>query len=145
MELVLKTTNVEKGFNVSIISVNASRTTCRCQSISASSVSIYLSALVLRFIYCYTVSFLAIYVPSCINSLDCMDPWHAQCSNKKCICTTNHIAINNITCYPLLGGYCWIQRQCLTPNSECVDYQCRCKKNFFPLSDNLCEKKINFE
>ncbi|CAG5075736.1 Protein of unknown function [Cotesia congregata] len=112
MELVLKTTNVKTGFNVSIISVNANQTTHRCQPISASSLSTKI------YIHCYTVSFLAVYVPSCNNSLDCSDPWHAQCSNKKCICTTNHIAINNVTCYPILGGYCWLQRQCLTVNSD---------------------------
>ncbi|XP_057335152.1 uncharacterized protein DDB_G0272530-like [Microplitis mediator] len=76
---------------------------------------------------------------SCYDALDCSDPWHAACSpNKKCICKTNHLAINNATCYPILDGYCWNNSQCIIRNSVCSDFQCTCKSDFVAVSDNLC-------
>ncbi|KAH0554916.1 hypothetical protein KQX54_013821 [Cotesia glomerata] len=77
----------------------------------------------------------------CYDLLDCGDAWHYQCHENKCICASHHISINNATCYPILGGNCWDEHQCLTKDSECFDFHCRCKHNFIPVSDNSCIPK----
>lgn len=76
---------------------------------------------------------------TCSENLDCGDPWHNICSgDKKCICNNNNIAINKFTCLPLLEGYCWVDHQCVTKNSKCFDYRCKCIQSFRAVSDNLC-------
>ncbi|KAG8038202.1 hypothetical protein G9C98_006529, partial [Cotesia typhae] len=76
---------------------------------------------------------------TCAENLDCGDPWHIICSgDKKCICNKNNIAINKFTCLPLLKGNCWVDHQCVTKNSKCVDYRCKCIQGFRAVSDNFC-------
>ncbi|XP_057333973.1 neurogenic locus notch homolog protein 1-like [Microplitis mediator] len=79
------------------------------------------------------------YLYECNEDLDCGDPWHIKCfPDRKCRCNSNNISINRSTCLPLLNGYCWRDSQCFVPNSACIDFQCKCKHNFMPVSGNLC-------
>ncbi|XP_044588910.1 tenascin-like [Cotesia glomerata] len=76
---------------------------------------------------------------TCKENIDCGDPWHNKCSgDKKCICNKNNTAINKFTCQPLLEGYCWVDHQCVTNYSKCVDYRCKCLQGFKAISDNFC-------
>ncbi|CAD6239987.1 GSCOCG00002455001-RA-CDS [Cotesia congregata] len=76
---------------------------------------------------------------SCEKNIDCGDPWHNICSkDRKCICNNNNTYIDKSTCSPLLGGYCWTDHQCVVRNSICVDFHCKCRGDFRPISSNMC-------
>ncbi|KAH0535766.1 hypothetical protein KQX54_019043 [Cotesia glomerata] len=76
---------------------------------------------------------------NCKENLDCGDTWHNICSkDKKCICNNNNTYIDKSTCSPLLGGYCWVDHQCVVPNSICFDFHCKCRDDFRPVSSNMC-------
>ncbi|CAD6244717.1 GSCOCG00013437001-RA-CDS, partial [Cotesia congregata] len=76
---------------------------------------------------------------SCENDYDCGEPWHSECLNsKKCFCKLNSYATNMSTCRPLLGGYCLKDDRCLPANSECSNFQCKCKNRFVAAANNLC-------
>ncbi|XP_053595879.1 prion-like-(Q/N-rich) domain-bearing protein 25 isoform X2 [Microplitis demolitor] len=113
--------NEECSFNLSICIENKCQCKDNFQSVSASQ--------------CKPID----YMYECNKDLDCGDPWHIKCfPDKKCRCNSNNISINRSTCLPLLKGYCWRDSQCFVRNSACIDYQCKCKKYFVPVSGNLC-------
>ncbi|XP_074106805.1 uncharacterized protein LOC141532377 [Cotesia typhae] len=63
----------------------------------------------------------------CDNALDCGEPWHSKCFQNRCVCNEHHIAVNELTCLPTLGGACWRDDQCMSDNTVCINYKCRCK------------------
>ncbi|XP_053597988.1 prion-like-(Q/N-rich) domain-bearing protein 25 [Microplitis demolitor] len=78
---------------------------------------------------------------SCKRDTDCRDILHIGCSvNKKCVCKDNHIFVNNSTCLPLLGEFCWSDERCAPANSMCINNRCQCKSNYTALTKTLCVK-----
>ncbi|XP_014299519.1 prion-like-(Q/N-rich) domain-bearing protein 25 isoform X2 [Microplitis demolitor] len=77
---------------------------------------------------------------SCNGDADCADLLHAQCylNKKKCVCKHNNIALNKLTCFPLIGGYCTADYQCMADNTVCIDNQCQCKPNSVFVAQNSC-------
>ncbi|XP_053593223.1 prion-like-(Q/N-rich) domain-bearing protein 25 isoform X2 [Microplitis demolitor] len=79
----------------------------------------------------------------CDRDIDCGDMNHAICSrDTKCICRENHISLDNATCSPLLGGYCWTEEECVPDNSICLFDKCQCKPHFEVKSNDQCVRKI---
>ncbi|XP_057335477.1 uncharacterized protein LOC130674225 [Microplitis mediator] len=78
---------------------------------------------------------------SCRKDIDCSDILHIGCSvSKKCVCKNNHILVNNSTCVPLLGEYCWSDERCAPANSMCINNHCQCKPDYTALTKILCVK-----
>lgn len=50
----------------------------------------------------------------------------------------NNIELNQTTCAPILGGFCWKSELCATTNAVCIDNECKCKDNYFRRSNNQC-------
>ncbi|CAD6208177.1 GSCOCG00010431001-RA-CDS [Cotesia congregata] len=74
----------------------------------------------------------------CNDALDCGEPWHSKCSQNRCVCNANHMAVNELTCLPILGGPCWKDDQCMTKNTHCIDFKCQCKPGFVSVATNMC-------
>ncbi|XP_057320847.1 prion-like-(Q/N-rich) domain-bearing protein 25 isoform X2 [Microplitis mediator] len=75
----------------------------------------------------------------CESSLDCMGIVFANCNtNKKCECLLNYSVVNGTECFPLLGGKCWRNDECLVNNSVCIDEQCVCKPGFISKFNDQC-------
>lgn len=63
---------------------------------------------------------------------------HAKCSSEfKCVCREKNIEVNEISCMPFLGAFCWKNETCATDNSICVDNQCQCR-DYYRENGNLC-------
>ncbi|XP_057333065.1 neurogenic locus notch homolog protein 2-like isoform X2 [Microplitis mediator] len=78
----------------------------------------------------------------CNNDNDCDAIKHAKCSKgKKCVCRANNIQLNETTCSPLLGGFCWKNETCVPDNSHCINNECRCNDNYLQVSNTLCMQK----
>ncbi|XP_057322611.1 prion-like-(Q/N-rich) domain-bearing protein 25 [Microplitis mediator] len=77
--------------------------------------------------YCKPASLLH----SCYEDADCADLLHTECSLdiKKCVCKPNNISLNKLTCFPLIGGYCTADYQCMADHTVCIDNYCQCKPN----------------
>ncbi|KAH0557200.1 hypothetical protein KQX54_001356 [Cotesia glomerata] len=74
----------------------------------------------------------------CENTIDCGPPWRLTCYQKHCVCNANHIALNALTCLPVLNGTCWRDDQCMTKNSHCDGSWCQCKPGFVSVATNMC-------
>ncbi|XP_057328653.1 transmembrane cell adhesion receptor mua-3-like isoform X2 [Microplitis mediator] len=84
-------------------------------------------------------------LPDCSVRSDCRDALHMDCSiNNKCVCKPNHIAFINQSCAPVLGGFCWLEGQCVTEHSDCIDNSCTCKPGYVQVSDNLCVQPLDY-
>ncbi|KAH0557202.1 hypothetical protein KQX54_001496 [Cotesia glomerata] len=70
----------------------------------------------------------------CENNIDCGVPWRSTCYQNHCVCNANHIALNALTCLPVLDGTCWKDDQCMTKNSHCDGSWCQCKPGFVSVS-----------
>lgn len=82
---------------------------------------------------------------TCINDNDCDAIRHAKCSkDKKCVCRANNVQLNETTCLPLLGGFCWKNESCAPDNSHCIDNECKCSDDYLPITKNLCMRSENF-
>ncbi|XP_053595116.1 protein eyes shut homolog isoform X2 [Microplitis demolitor] len=79
----------------------------------------------------------------CTENKECPYSRNAECSKDNlCVCSSNSIEVNE-QCKPLLSGYCTSQNKCVPNNSICLDYQCRCKKNFVASSIYQCAPDEN--
>ncbi|CAD6227285.1 GSCOCG00006073001-RA-CDS [Cotesia congregata] len=74
----------------------------------------------------------------CDKTIDCGGSWNSKCSQNRCVCNANHIAVNELTCLPTLGGNCWRDDQCKTENTHCNDFKCLCKPGFVSVAMNMC-------
>ncbi|XP_014295756.1 prion-like-(Q/N-rich) domain-bearing protein 25 [Microplitis demolitor] len=83
----------------------------------------------------------------CITDEDCDRIRHSKCSTeKKCICRMNNIELNQTTCAPILGGFCWKSELCATTNAVCIDNESKlgvsCKHDFDckQIMNSLCSE-----
>ncbi|CAG5075892.1 Similar to TNXB: Tenascin-X (Homo sapiens) [Cotesia congregata] len=78
---------------------------------------------------------------SCVVSADCTAISNAMCSNKnKCVCKPHYVRSEQFKCSLQLEAYCQQDGDCITKNLTCFDEDCRCPKEFFQVSDNLCAR-----
>ncbi|CAG5079081.1 Protein of unknown function [Cotesia congregata] len=76
----------------------------------------------------------------CDTSLYCGGPWNSQYFQNRCVCNANHTAVNDLTCLSTLGGNCWRDDQCMTENTQCIDFKCQCNPGFVSVAINMCVK-----
>ncbi|XP_008556518.3 prion-like-(Q/N-rich) domain-bearing protein 25 isoform X2 [Microplitis demolitor] len=75
----------------------------------------------------------------CRGDEDCNEIWHSKCSKEKtCVCRTNNIKVNETTCAPVLGGFCWKNELCATDNAVCIDSECQCYGNIYRRFNDQC-------
>ncbi|XP_074100545.1 uncharacterized protein LOC141528395 [Cotesia typhae] len=56
---------------------------------------------------------------------DCKQIKYAECSkDNKCVCRSNYIELNAVTCAPFLGGYCESNEECFVNQTKCIDNKC---------------------
>lgn len=80
---------------------------------------------------------------SCQADSDCIDIPYSICStDKKCICDSNAIALNLLTCVPTVNGFCTNNNQCYLESFYCINNTCQCKPNFTPVSAHQCIKSV---
>ncbi|XP_057330565.1 prion-like-(Q/N-rich) domain-bearing protein 25 [Microplitis mediator] len=80
---------------------------------------------------------------ACIHDEDCNEIIYAKCSEEKdCVCRVNNVQINETTCAPLLGEFCWKDGPCAPDNSHCVKSECKCNDNYEQISNQLCRLKV---
>ncbi|XP_074097851.1 uncharacterized protein LOC141526681 [Cotesia typhae] len=75
---------------------------------------------------------------SCDNKLACGDPFYYNCENGKCACKKNYILVNNASCLPLLGEFCWTNEPCGLKYSKCLNNKCQCIPNYNAVSNDEC-------
>ncbi|XP_008560128.1 prion-like-(Q/N-rich) domain-bearing protein 25 [Microplitis demolitor] len=79
----------------------------------------------------------------CRNDDNCREIRHSKCSkDKHCVCRLNNIQLNDTTCAPLLGEFCWRNEKCATENAVCIDMECQCTTNYIRRSNNQCLQMI---
>ncbi|XP_057335489.1 neurogenic locus notch homolog protein 1-like [Microplitis mediator] len=62
-----------------------------------------------------------------------------ECSNRRCVCKDNHIALTSTKCVPVLDGYCSKNKDCYVKNSVCLSNRCQCDFDHLPHSNYECE------
>ncbi|XP_057318109.1 protein eyes shut homolog [Microplitis mediator] len=76
---------------------------------------------------------------ACSKRSECRDALHMDCSiNETCVCKPHHTLSTDKSCGPPLGGFCWLENQCVTENSACIDNSCECKPGYIKVSFSLC-------
>ncbi|KAH0557684.1 hypothetical protein KQX54_010271 [Cotesia glomerata] len=64
---------------------------------------------------------------------DCRQIKYAECSkDNKCVCRSNYIELNAVTCAPFLGGYCESDEECFVNQTKCIDNKCAHAPNVRP-------------
>ncbi|XP_074115779.1 prion-like-(Q/N-rich) domain-bearing protein 25 [Cotesia typhae] len=80
----------------------------------------------------------------CRYNRDCHSILNSQCSSSSiCTCKFRHVAMNEFSCVPIVGGYCTGDLNCDSRTMECVANKCRCKPNFTEMSATLCIETTN--
>lgn len=80
----------------------------------------------------------------CRNDSSCKLITNSKCSSfGVCICDSNHRALNQSVCIPILNGFCSNDVECKLYGFACINNKCQCKSNFTSISSSQCIKSKN--
>ncbi|XP_057338529.1 prion-like-(Q/N-rich) domain-bearing protein 25 [Microplitis mediator] len=75
----------------------------------------------------------------CELDQDCKKIRHSKCSKENtCICRINNIEVNETTCAPVLGKFCWENEPCATDNAVCINNECQCNVSNYQRFNDQC-------
>lgn len=87
---------------------------------------------------------LGISIKSCSSDRSCSDISNSFCSNKRCTCKKNYVAINSTLCLIRSSVFCYDDTDCSEINGFCFQAQCLCRPNHDMISGECVPSKTTF-